>query len=152
MTYDRWKLATPPEYEREEQDDDDVVVRPPLWAACRLCGEPDAMPPDPLCDRCKYERHCADNGEGDDMQDPDTLIPNRYPPADASVPAFDIERWIAAAPLLQLKRASILIETQVERRKAENEAERKELEKFDKPVRARRSDAGRPRAAKENAA
>lgn len=127
-SYDSWKLATPPEYEREEQDDDDVVVRRP----CDVCQ---------LLDCECFD--AADGGEGDDMG---------YHDDKNEPPTFDIEVWIANAPLLQLKRASILIDTQVERRKAENEAERKELEKFDKPVRARRSDAGRPRAAKENAA
>lgn len=95
--------------------------------------------------RYMEQHEAAHSGEGDDMQDIDKMMGNQGAGYETT---FEIERWVANAPLLQLKRASILIDTQVERRKAENEAERKELEKFDKPVRATRKDAGRPRAAK----
>jgi hypothetical protein len=44
------------------------------------------------------------------------------------------------------------IEREVERRKSAIKQEAKELEAFDKPIRATRSDAGKPREKKEAAA
>lgn len=132
-SYDSWKLATPPEYEREEQDDDDVVVRRP----CDVCQ---------LLDCECFD--AADGGEeNDDMMDPDKMMePKRV---EWSQSAFVNER--STLELVSLRNA---IEIELKRRKDDLSKDLQAVEHAlagTKP-RARRSDAGRPRAAKENAA
>lgn len=56
-----------------------------------------------------------------------------------------IDEWIAGASVLELKRAYFGIEREVARRKAELANEAKELEQFEKPQRATRSDKGSKR-------
>lgn len=136
-SYDSWKLATPPEYEREEQDDDDVVVRRP----CDVCQ---------LLDCECFD--AADGGEENDVMDPDKMME----PTQAGGLSMDqqqqiVNDWIDAAPLRELKRIKIRVETVVAKRRAENEQESKELSSWEKPHRETRSDKGTKRA-KENAA
>lgn len=62
-----------------------------------------------------------------------------------------IEDFCHEASAKLLRRAMFAIEREVERRKSAIKQEAKELEAFDKPIRATRSDAGRPRARNGNA-
>lgn len=94
----------------------------------------------------------AVSGEGEDMQDPDKshLTGNEKTVEDRM--AEDIGAWIAGASALALRHAYFAIEREVERRKNEIAQEAKQLEAFDKPVRATRKDKGTTRARKEQAA
>jgi hypothetical protein len=79
-----------------------------------------------------YESYAADGGEENDMSHEDGRIER-------------IDEWIAGATVTQLKSAYFGIEREVARRKAEIASEAKALEAFEKPHRATRSDAGKPR-------
>jgi hypothetical protein len=57
-----------------------------------------------------------------------------------------VMKWIDDARPAQLRRISYHIDNVIERRKTELAREAKELEQFDKPVRATRKDAGIKRA------
>jgi hypothetical protein len=103
----------------------------------------------------------ADGGEETD--DMPGLIPKseqKYLTADEAGQADErdaylehvIEDFAREASAKLLRRAMFTIEREVERRKSAIKQEAKELEAFDKPIRATRSDAGKPREKKEAAA
>lgn len=87
----------------------------------------------------------ADGGEGESMSD----AQEQQDAQEASQSIKRIDEWIAGASLTELRRAYFGIEREVDRRKAENAQEAKELSAFEKPLRKTRSDAGRPRAPRE---
>ena len=86
----------------------------------------------------------AVSGEGGIVGDEDKTVDDRM--------AEDIGAWIAGASALALRHAYFAIEREVERRKNEIAQEAKQLEAFDKPVRATRKDKGTTRPRKEQAA
>lgn len=124
---------------------------------CSQCGEEDCIR-DGHCTGCgSYEPFdditevtemdlsgfdAAEGGEEEDVQDPDRS--HITDPGDS----YSLDAWIKAASAAELKRASYAIDREVETRKAALAREAKELEAFDKPVRATRSDKGTTRAPK----
>jgi hypothetical protein len=122
MTYDDWKCASPEEGVDLGDNDVECIHGIDLLEPCAKCK--------PMA---------ATGGEEEHVQDPDRS--HITAPGDT----YSVDEWIKTATTTELKRAYFAIDREVERRKAENAQEAKELATFDKPVRARRSDAGRPR-------
>jgi hypothetical protein len=136
MSYDNWKLATPPEYEERESDQDAEREEALAWFASLEAARFDA----------------AHSGEGDDMMDPDKMMePKNGAPLSLEQQQQIVNDWIDAAPVRELKRIKIRCDGVVDRRRAALEQESKELASWEKPHRATRSDKGTTRA-KENAA
>ena len=86
--------------------------------------------------------------EGDDMQDIDRMM------TDSEDPAFDVQLrlLLEGANTLQLKQVRYSLEREEKKRLEDAQATIRALDPKAPKPRARRSDAGRPRAAKENAA
>lgn len=85
----------------------------------------------------------ANGGEENDDMDPDKLIEGGSLSLEQQQQI--VNDWIDAAPVRELKRIKIRVDLVVAQRRAVLEQESKELAAWEKPVRARRSDAGRPR-------
>jgi hypothetical protein len=143
MTYDTWKCSGA-DYAGDDRDDrDESAVR------CARCSSQGLL----VC-WCPDEFDAAHSGEGDDM-----LVPKdeqKYLCSDEAGRAQEreayletvVENLVIEASVKLLRRAVYAIEREVERRKAENDSKRKELEEFEKPNRAKRKDAGTKRGPK----
>lgn len=93
------------------------------------------------CAKCKPM--AANGGEESDDMDPDKLMEGGSLSLEQQQQI--VNDWIDAAPVRELKRIKIRVDLVVAQRRAVLEQESKELAAWEKPVRARRSDAGRPR-------